>query len=202
MSEWISIFTFAFPQKILKITIIYYGFVLIFASCSVYYLFRWFYKSKAKVLIEDFKNNAAGIFYVTVEFGLKNIFFGSVHFLGRSFPYFALISILLTGELTILLLMIFFGSKSSKCLCKMWLGVALTLLRMSFIVTLIFDYQNSNIQIEDCQFILIVLMISIFVLGIVVGFKEFFLEYILFFYKKCCKTNKVFEKNSKNKQQT
>lgn len=165
--EWISIFSFTFPQKILKLTIIYYGFALIFASCSAYYLFHWFYKTKVKIVIEDFRNNTAGIFHLTVEFGLKNICFGATHFFGRFVSYFTLISILLVGEVIMLVSILFFRYKFTKSLCIMWLEMLLSLLRICFIVTLIID----NIRSEDCQFILIALMIAVFILGIVVGLK-------------------------------
>lgn len=73
-------------EKGLTVSVLIFGFFFIFFIVTLPYLALWFYQEIAQILYDNCKSSQAGIFYISINFGLRNIFLGMIHiFLRKSY---------------------------------------------------------------------------------------------------------------------
>lgn len=106
--QFVSIFALNLVQKLLKMVIIYYGFIFILICCTIFYFAKIFYSKAGKILMEHNKGSKLGYFYAIFHFSMKSIIFSYLHFFGRYLSEQTLIKLLLGCQLLIIALILIF----------------------------------------------------------------------------------------------
>ncbi len=97
MTDWRNMFYFNYGSKWIKVQVIFFGFVFLVLSVSLYYLSYGAYKKLNSYLMENNLNNLKGQTLFILQSGFKNLYFGAMHSLLRSLNYNIMLSILLSN---------------------------------------------------------------------------------------------------------
>lgn len=126
-----------------------------------------YYGKLNKYLVDNNRNNFAGVFFLMLQYGLRNLIFGMLHSILRPLPYLAMLKILILAEfLFTLALIISFTLNIYKYAKFMWFYVLISFLRILLISTLAVDYEEINQEIiENTQCTILVVMLLIYLLA-------------------------------------
>lgn len=166
-SEWKNTFFFSVGDKCIKTFTVFFGFILVIISIGGFLVAFGLYGKLNKYLVDNNKNNLKGVFFILLQYGLRNFIFGILHSILRSLPYPTMIVILLSTELLFALLFVLsFTLKIYKMASFMWFYVLITFIRILLIFTLAIDYEHINFDIiESLQCTLLVLMLFVYLLA-------------------------------------
>lgn len=144
-SEWKNTFFFLLGDKWAKIFTLYFGFSLVIVSVGGFLMAFAYYGKLNKYLVDNNRNNFAGVFFLMLQYGLRNLIFGMLHSILRPLPYLAMLKILILAEfLFTLALIISFTLNIYKYAKFMWFYVLISFLRILLISTLAVDYEEIN----------------------------------------------------------
>ena len=93
-SEWTHIFYFTLPQKLLKVGVILFGFLLVFGSCSFYLMCFSFLGKTNDSLIDNNRNTAIGQGLLLAQVGLRNFLLGLLNSWLRFMEYRQMMGVL------------------------------------------------------------------------------------------------------------
>lgn len=166
-SEWKNTFFFLLGDKCVKIFTIYFGFILVMVSVGGFLMAFAYYGKLNKYLVDNNKNSFAGVFFLLLQYGLRNFVLGVLHSILRPLPYPTMLKFLLTVELFFALVFILSFSLNIYKFAKfMWLYLLISFVRILLISTLALDYEYTNYEIiENTQCTLLVIMLLIYLLA-------------------------------------
>lgn len=104
--EWRLSFFDTFSHKLLKSSVIMFGFVVVCLSSCGYILGYAIYKRLNKYLMDNNKNRVSGIFFLLIQNGLRNLVLGMAHSLLRDANYETLLASLYLIEVISLMVFI------------------------------------------------------------------------------------------------
>ena len=169
--EWREAFSFSFSTKLLKSSVVFFGFAVVSLSVCGYFVCYVFYRKLNKYIMDNNKNCISGIFFLLVQNGLRNLVLGMAHSLLRDAEYETLLSSLLSIELISLAL--FICSANNLIYDKVysiWIYIFMTIIRLMLISTFFLDFNNTDWSIiENTQTGIILLMVFFYFGSIVVG---------------------------------
>ncbi len=104
--EWRVAFAPSFPTKLLKSSILLFGFALVCFSTIGYFLCYAVYKRLNKHFVDKNKNNLSGVTLLVIQNGVRNFVLGMTHSLLRGADYDRLLWSLILIEAVSLLVFI------------------------------------------------------------------------------------------------
>ena len=166
--EWKNIFFFTVSDKVAKILMIYFWFIVILVS-TVLFFATLFYKKINYYLMDNNKNVFHGQLMLVFQFGIKNFFLGVTHSLVRFVDYRLGLSVILVVEVIFLGIIVNgMRKRAFKSVFKVLFYVFLNLPKMGLLCTFYFDYDNINkTAIEEVQFYAIMTCLGAYGLGFI-----------------------------------
>jgi hypothetical protein len=167
-TDWKHMFSTSALQKVIKVQIICFGFLLLVVSTALYFLARSFYARLSRHVMDNNRSGIAGMAALTLQTGVKNYCLGVLHSVLREAGYERMLWSLLGCEAVFLLcFMVMLMAGVYRRALKMWVYVLLNLVKMLLMTTLLVDYQFLNIPtIESTQLALIVAELVLFAFGV------------------------------------
>lgn len=94
-TDWKNTFYFTFCEKWLQVITIFFGFCIVLASFTLYFISYSAYNKVNRHIMDNNKNILFGQTALIVQFGIRNIVLGVMHSFVRGLPYRIMLSILL-----------------------------------------------------------------------------------------------------------
>jgi hypothetical protein len=167
-TDWRNMFSSNVLQKVIKVQILCFGFLLLIVSTGLYFLTHGFYARLSRHVMDNNRSGVDGMAALTLQTGVKNCCLGILHSVLRGLGYERMLWSLMGCEAVFLLcfvLMLVVGVYRQAL--KMWVYVLLSLAKMLLMATLLADYQClNNPAIESTQLALIVAELVLFVFGV------------------------------------
>jgi hypothetical protein len=85
--DLVNVFAFSFSQKLIKVAVVFFGFVVVVFSCSVYLLSYIAYRRLNAYFMDNNKNSLIGIGILIFQNGLRNLLLGVLQALLRPLRY-------------------------------------------------------------------------------------------------------------------
>lgn len=162
--EWQNVFTVSFSTKLLKSSVILFGFVLVFVSICGYFVCYAFYRSFNRYITDNNKNDLSGITLLIVQNGLRNFVLGVTHSILRDAQYETLLLSLFSIE--VITFALFISSANNLIYEKVrsiWIYIFFTFIRMMLISTFFLDFENVDSDIiENTQTGIVLLMMLVY----------------------------------------
>lgn len=177
-AEWRSAFFFSFGDRCAKAFAVGFGFVLVAVSVGGLLVAFAHYRRLNRYLVDNNRNSLAGVSFLLLQHGLRNLLFGALHSLLRPLPYRTMIAVLLSAELLfVLLFALSIALRVYRRASFMWLSLVISLIRMLLVATFLIDYGAVNEHlVESVQCSLIVFMLLAYLLGSFAATAAFIME--------------------------
>jgi len=94
-SEWLHLFHFNLAQKISKMIIILFGFLLIMLSVAFYFICYSTYKKLNRILMDNNRNRLSGVFFLTLQVFFRNFYLGFLNSFLRITNYYTMMTVLI-----------------------------------------------------------------------------------------------------------
>ena len=128
---------FRFSQKLIKIGVILFGFVVVLYSSSMYLLSSIVYKRLSFYFNDNNKKSLIGVFCLILQNGFKNMVIGVSQSLLRFNIYLNTIIVLMVMEIMFFIIfLISINLKIYKKLTKIWIFIFLSLIKLIVIWSL------------------------------------------------------------------
>lgn len=169
--EWQNAFFISFPTKLLKSSVVLFGFTVVSFSICCYFVCYAFYRKLNKYIADNNKNCLSGIALLLIQNGLRNFALGLTHSLLRDAEYEMLLLSVFSIEVISLALFVYSANNFYyKKVHSIWIYIFMTFIRLLLISTFFIDFENINESIiENTQIGIILLMIFIYFGSIIVG---------------------------------
>lgn len=179
--EWREAFSFSFSTKLLKSSVVFFGFAVISLSVCGYFVCYAFYRRLNKYIMDNNKNSISGIFFLLIQNGLRNLVLGMAHSLLRDADYEMLLSSLLSIELISYALFIYSANNLNyEKVYSIWIYIFRTFVRLLLILTFFLDSGNVDLNvIENTQTGIVLLMMLVYFVSIIVGVVGLIIETII-----------------------
>jgi hypothetical protein len=150
VTDWKNMFAFTFPAKLIKLQVVFFGFMIVLMSIGLFFLSYAFYSTLNKYIMDNNKNDFKGQISLIFQIGIKNLCFGLMHSLLRGLSYNVMLSILLVSEILFnvgFLISLSYGLYKSNL--KMWIYLLINFIKVDLMITLFLDYQNINLPLLE-----------------------------------------------------
>ena len=140
-SEWQNMFFFNFSQKMVKLFILFFGFVLTMSSVGFYLICFTFYGKINHILMDNNYNTVKGHLLLTAQICFRNFFLGILNSFLRFLDYKQMLLTLIAVD--VLFLALFTVSVTYRIYrqkLKMWIYIWLNFFKVVLIGTLYFDH--------------------------------------------------------------
>ena len=179
--EWREAFSISFSTKLLKSSIVFFGFAVVSLSVCGYFICYAFYRKLNKYIMENNKNCLSGIFFLLIQNGLRNLVLEMAHSLLRDKDYGMLLSTLLSIEAVCFGLFIYSANNLNyEKVYPIWIYTFMTFIRMQLILTFFLDFRSVNSEIiENSQTGIMLLMMLVYFGSIIIGVVGLIIETII-----------------------
>lgn len=141
-------FSFDLSDKVIKVGVVFFGFIVLLYSCSIYLLGYGFYKKLNTYFSDNNKNCLAGCFLLLLQNGFKNMLLGEIQAVLRPLPYEIFIFALIGTEIFFLFLFLMsITIKIYKNQIRFWIYLLLNAVKIILLLTLYWDYGDINLPI-------------------------------------------------------
>jgi hypothetical protein len=93
-TDWRNIFFFGFATKLMKMQVVFFGFIIIIISVCLYFTSYGFYSRLNKHVMDNNKNVLLGQTSLMMQIGARNCYFGIVNSFSRGLGYRSMLAVL------------------------------------------------------------------------------------------------------------